>query len=409
MPTIKFQPQAASPPTHLQHPEPIRKIPLALYAHIPFCKVKCHYCAFDSVAVHSDTFIQRWLHAFLHDLQFQAQNIGQNRHRISSIFLGGGTPSIIPAKIIEQILEHLTTIWSMDDHPEITLEANPDSTTPAKLDAWHSMGINRLSLGVQAMDDHRLALLGRPHTAHQARQTFEAARNAGFDNINLDLIHGSPGHTLDSWRHELTRAMMLQPEHLSCYSLMVESGTPLERLLNSGTMQLPDEETAANLFFLTRDLLEDQGWERYEISNHARNRRYCQHNLGIWRSGDYLGIGPSAHGKITLEDGSVLRSINHWPLETYLDLLEHNHPPHCWVEHASPKEAAAECLLMGLRLTDGIPRALYHDIAGVDLVDHKKKEVYFLVGEGLLVIDSCSIRLTSRGLDFLDECLTRLI
>jgi len=328
---------------------------------------------------------------------------------VTSLFFGGGTPSILPPEMIEQILLHVRKLWPLGDAVEITLEANPESTTYAKLKSWRSAGINRLSLGVQALEDHRLALLGRPHDSQQTRRAFAAAREAGFANINLDLIHGSPGHTPEMWEEELGLAMALGPEHLSCYALTVEPGTPLERQLHTHPWTLPDEETTATLHFLTQRLLEDQGWKRYEISNYARSGYACRHNLDIWLSGDYLGVGPAAHGRITLEDGSVIRNHNHWPLETYIYSLKSGQSPCRWVELSSLEEAGADCLLMGLRLMSGIPRHLYRELAGRDLLDGKAKEAEFLVKEGFLQLDAQTIRLSPKGLDFLDSCLASLI
>ncbi|MBF0108526.1 MAG: radical SAM family heme chaperone HemW [Magnetococcales bacterium] len=381
---------------------------LAIYVHVPFCRIKCHYCAYHSVT-HCATDSEAWFQGLLRDLDFQARAMNTRERRVTSIFLGGGTPSILSPRLIGGILEHIVSCWSLDRNVEITLEANPESTDLSKLSEWRACGVNRLSLGVQAFDDHRLDVLGRPHSVHQARTTFAAARRAGFDNINLDLIHGSPGHTLDLWRDELDCAMNLEPEHLSCYALSVEPGTFLDRKLQDGRWVLPDAETAADLYLETLQILGSRGWERYEISNHARNRRYCRHNLEIWRSGDYLGAGPAAHGRITLAGDHVIRCVNHWPLEAYLRATRAGRSPHAWIEYSPPEEEAGLCLLMGLRLSSGISRRLYHRIAGKDLAETKKEEVDFLVEEGFLELDDSIIRLTARGLDFLDDCLVRLI
>ncbi|MBF0605459.1 MAG: radical SAM family heme chaperone HemW [Nitrospirae bacterium] len=382
----------------------------SIYVHVPFCHTKCHYCAFDSIPSRPAHAFTSWRKAILADLNYQAKTLSHHPPRpVTSIFFGGGTPSLLPPAIIGEILQHIQQFWPLNNQTEITLEANPESTTPAKLHDWRSLGINRLSLGIQALDDRRLSLLGRPHTTLQARQVFAESRKAGFETINLDLIHSSPGHTPHQWQEELSLAMELNPEHISCYALTIEPGTPLERQLNAATLQLPTDETAATLYQLTQSVLEQHGWNRYEISNYARQDHLCRHNLAIWLSGDYLGVGPAAHGKMTHQDGAIIRTHNHWPLEGYIHTQKHHDAPFQWVELSSPEEAAADCLIMGLRLVSGIPRQLYREVAGADLMEKKSAEVDFLVKEGLLLMDPTSIRLSPRGLDFLDTCLTWLI
>lgn len=389
-------------------PWPMREKTISLYVHVPFCQKKCSYCAFASNPLGGSD-LQAWFQALLLDLERQSVCFCGSSTLVSSIFFGGGTPSILPPDMVGQILAKIDQLWTLQGELEITLEANPESTTLAKLEDWRSFGINRLSLGVQALVDSRLALLGRPHDVLQARRVYDYARDAGFETVSLDLIHGSPGHTLQMWEDELGLAVGLGPDHISCYSLTVEPETCLAQMLKTNRAQLPDEETATALYFLTRQFLEEHGWQRYEISNYARNHRHCQHNLGIWLSGNYLGIGPAAHGRIILDDGSVVRSINHWPTTTYCRTLALGHGPFSWVELSSREEAAADCLLMGLRLVEGIPRNLYRTIAGQDLVEKKGREVEFLVNEGLMVLDENTIRMSDRGLDFLDTCLTWII
>ncbi|MBF0436046.1 MAG: radical SAM family heme chaperone HemW [Magnetococcales bacterium] len=388
--------------------KPDRARTVSIYIHVPFCVQKCHYCAFNSTASREMTW-QEWLQVLLKDIEFHAHHRDGRNRKIVSIFFGGGTPSLLPTEILERIIVHIHRFWPLVEPLEITLEANPESTNFEKLTQWRSLGINRLSLGVQAMDDARLSLLGRPHTSQMARDAFHAAMEAGFTNINLDLITGSPGHTSAQWHEELMQVLALKPQHLSCYDLSVEPGTPLAHNLEHNHLQLPDEDTRAALYSLTQNLLGAHGFERYEISNYARPGFYCRHNQALWLSGDYVGLGPAAHGKITLGTGTIMRWVNHWPLNDYVQALQQDHPPMQWLEISSREEAAADCLLMGLRLVSGIPRDLYRDIAGQDLVESKAREVDFLEREGLLHIDCDTIRFTARGLDFMDSCLLRLI
>jgi oxygen-independent coproporphyrinogen-3 oxidase len=318
---------------------------IALYVHWPFCVTKCPYCDFNS-HVREGVDQAAWRDALLADLRHEAAlTAGQ---RLVSIFFGGGTPSLMPPQTVEAVIDAALRLWPHDEGVEITLEANPSSVEAARFADFSAAGVNRVSLGLQALDDAALRLLGRPHDLAQGLAALDVAQRH-FARVSFDLIHSRPGQTPDQWAAELARALGFGTGHLSAYQLTIEEGTRFHTLARKGLLELPDEEAAADMFLATGALCAAAGLPLYEISNHARPGEESRHNLQYWRYGDYAGVGPGAHGRRLGQATQRLRRPESW-LEA---VRAEGHGLES--ETAVPPAAAAEeALLMGLRLAEGI-------------------------------------------------------
>ncbi|HTW28049.1 MAG TPA: radical SAM family heme chaperone HemW [Acetobacteraceae bacterium] len=335
---------------------------LALYIHWPFCLAKCPYCDFNS-HVRERIPQARFRAALRAELAFEAARLG--RRRLGSIFFGGGTPSLMEAETVATLIEDACRHFEAAPDLEITLEANPTSVEAARLGAFRAAGVNRLSLGVQSLDDPALRALGRQHSAREALTALEAAR-AIFPRLSFDLIYARPGQTEPGWRAELRRALALAADHLSLYQLTIEPGTAFEALHRRGALTLPDPALAARLYEATAAEAARFGLAAYEVSNYARPGAESRHNLAYWRYADYAGIGPGAHGRITL-DGALLATRRHRAPEPWAERVEaagHGSTPE---EPVAPADRAREMLLMGLRLAEGIDPARFHARTGLAL------------------------------------------
>ncbi|MBT7756820.1 MAG: coproporphyrinogen III oxidase [Rhodospirillaceae bacterium] len=329
-----------------------RAQPFAVYLHWPFCLAKCPYCDFNS-HVRDGIDQDAWRRALLDELDRAAERLPGRE--VSSIFFGGGTPSLMPPETVGAVLERIAARWSMDPEVEITLEANPPSVEAGRFRGYAAAGVNRLSLGVQALNDKDLKRLGRNHDADEAMAALNMARQT-FARCNFDLIYARPGQDVAAWRAELDRALELEPAHLSLYQLTIEKGTAFD-----GTVQAADEDLAADLYEATQELCQDAGLPAYEISNHAAPGQESRHNLAYWHYGEYLGLGPGAHGRL-LVDGQRLATVQRTSPEGWLSgerrqteaVLSHN-------------ERAAEMLMMGLRLSEGVDGAAFLAEIGVPL------------------------------------------
>ena len=329
-----------------------RAQPFAVYLHWPFCLAKCPYCDFNS-HVRDGIDQDAWRRALLDELDRAAERLPGRE--VSSIFFGGGTPSLMPPETVGAVLERIAARWSMDPEVEITLEANPTSVEAGRFRGYAAAGVNRLSLGVQALNDKDLKRLGRNHDADEAMAALNMARQT-FARCNFDLIYARPGQDVAAWRAELDRALELEPAHLSLYQLTIEKGTAFD-----GTVQAADEDLAADLYEATQELCQDAGLPAYEISNHAAPGQEGRHNLAYWHYGEYLGLGPGAHGRL-LVDGQRLATVQRTSPEGWLSgerrqteaVLSHN-------------ERAAEMLMMGLRLSEGVDGAAFLAEIGVPL------------------------------------------
>jgi len=362
---------------------------LALYVHWPFCVTKCPYCDFNS-HVRASVDQAQWQAALLADLAFEAARLPGRR--LASIFFGGGTPSLMPPATVAAIIDAACQHWPPDGDIEITLEANPSSVEAARFAGFASAGVNRLSLGVQALDDAALKLLGRPHDVAAALAALDVAQ-ATFNRVSFDLIYDRPGMTRESWQAELGRALGFGTSHLSLYQLTIEPGTRFAALHARGQLVMPDEDTSADLFAITQAQTAAAGIPAYEISNHARAGQQSRHNLVYWRYGDYAGIGPGAHGR---RDG--VATLRRKKPEAWLaGIAENGHG----MESETPltiQERTSEALVMGLRLAEGLDAARFAARAGVALADAVRPDaVARLAAHGLITADAGGLRLTAAG------------
>ena len=375
---------------------------LALYVHWPYCARICPYCDFNVVRDRGRTEEQAGLvAAILADMEAQGSLTGPRR--LASIFFGGGTPSLMVPEAVAAVIDRARTLFPPRGPIEITLEANPTDAEAARFAALADAGVNRLSMGVQALDDAALAFLGRNHSADEARRAVAVAARA-FPRLSIDLIYARPDQTVAGWTAELTEALDMGFEHVSPYQLTIEPTTAFGRAVARGAWTPPDEDRAAALYETTQTVLETAGFDAYEVSNHARGEAArSAHNLHVWRGGDYLGLGPGAHGRLTL-DGARTATVAHKGIAAYVAGVAAGTP---WSERdsQSPRDAAEEKVLLGLRTVEGV--------ALTDLVELGRTEaaepLAGLIGDGFLAVDADRVRATSTGRPVLDGVLRALL
>jgi oxygen-independent coproporphyrinogen-3 oxidase len=369
--------------------------PLALYVHWPFCVSKCPYCDFNS-HVRSQIDQQTWRDALLADMQHEARLL--SGRRLTSIFFGGGTPSLMDPATVDAVISAATAHWQPSSDVEITLEANPNSVEAARFADLAATGVNRLSLGLQSFDDRALAFLGRAHSAREGFRALEIAQK-NFRRVSFDLIYALPGDSEDGWSATLGQALSLGTSHLSLYQLTIEPGTRFASMVAKDDFEPLDPDSSAALYELTDAMTSAAGMPAYEISNHARRGQESRHNLTYWRYGDYAGIGPGAHGRRL-----GMRSVRHKKPENFLSGLRRN--GHGIAEEAplSSLEAADEALVMGLRLAEGIdPEAMAIRFCLAGVVDWSR--IDRLVASGHLMRNGSRIALTASGRLLLDHIL----
>ena len=377
---------------------------ISLYIHIPFCETKCPYCDFNTYAG-IESLIPEYVDALIQETRFWGDAL--SRHHppgVGTVFFGGGTPSYLPPGDIARILDEVRSAFHLTPAAEITLESNPGDIAPGRVEAWLKAGINRLSIGVQSLNDDLLRLLGRRHTAQEALDAHRAARNGGFASINLDLMYGLPYQTLDQWRATLEEALEDRPEHISMYSLTLEEGTPLEASVRHGKVPYPDPDLAADMYQLAMKLGQDAGYNHYEISNWALPGRECLHNLTYWRNRPYLGIGPGAHSYLNGYRFSNLRSPKRYiqlagaltsakvrpaALEEY-GLLD-------MVETIDERLEMADTMMLGLRLSEGVSQGAFLSRFGVSLVETYGPQIHELLGLDLVAWQEDRLVLTANG------------
>jgi putative oxygen-independent coproporphyrinogen III oxidase len=330
-----------------------------LYVHWPFCRAKCPYCDFNShVAPAVDE--ARFARALVAEIDRHADELG--RTRLDTIFFGGGTPSLMAPATVAAVIERATARFAPAADLEITLEANPTSVEARRLAGFRAAGVNRVSLGVQALDDAALRFLGREHSAAEALVAVELAARR-FPRFSFDLIYGRPGQTVAAWRAELEQALSHAGGHLSVYQLTIEAGTPFHRLERTGALQMPDDDLQAELYGLTQELLGAAGLAAYEISNHARPGEESRHNLIYWRSGAWAGVGPGAHGRLDLAGGRLATEAWRLP-KAWLERVERAGSGERTRAALSVEEQVEELLVMGLRLAEGVDLARLEAVAG---------------------------------------------
>jgi putative oxygen-independent coproporphyrinogen III oxidase len=379
---------------------------LALYIHWPFCLSKCPYCDFNS-HVRERIPQVRFRAALRRELAWEAARLG--RRRLTSIFFGGGTPSLMEPETVATLIGEAQRRFASDDDIEITLEANPTSVEAARFAAFRDAGVNRVSIGVQSLDDAALHMLGRQHSAAQAIAALETARGA-FSRISFDLIYARPGQTLPEWRAELCQALELAADHLSLYQLTIEPGTKFEAMHRRGEVVLPDDDTQVALYDATAEAAERFGMLAYEVSNYAVSGSESRHNLTYWRYGDYAGIGPGAHGRLMFATGEVVATRRHRAPEVWAERVER--VGHGTVEQAAlePTERAREMLLMGLRLTEGIDPVRFAARTGVALEGALDAAVLSrALDEGYLIWRDGRLATTPAGRLRLDALLAAIL
>jgi putative oxygen-independent coproporphyrinogen III oxidase len=373
-----------------------------VYLHWPFCAAKCPYCDFNSHVRHKPVDQSRFAVAFERELSLLRERTGPSE--VTSIFLGGGTPSLMEPATVGKLLDAVARLWTVEDSAEITLEANPSSVEAERFRGYRSAGVNRLSLGVQALNDRDLKFLGRLHDVSQAMRAITLARET-FPRLSFDLIYARPGQTESEWERELDEAIDLAADHLSVYQLTIEEGTPFHALHQRGSFNIPADELAARLYRLTGEVTSARGLPAYEISNHARPGAESRHNLVYWRYGEYAGAGPGAHGRF-LEDGKRVVTITERSPEEWLRLVEARGHGIADGEILTPDQEADEFLLMGLRLAEGIDPARHEQICGRPL---SQDRIDSLTGGGLLRTSADGrLHATRQGMIVLNSLVAEL-
>jgi oxygen-independent coproporphyrinogen-3 oxidase len=388
--------------------------PISLYLHIPFCTAKCGYCDFNSYAGH-EHLMPSYVQTLLREAELW-RNTTRGRP-VATVFFGGGTPSLLPIEEVRPIMDGLRATFDFAPDAEVTIESNPGSLDESYLRELRALGVNRLSIGVQSFHDDELRALDRIHSADDASEAYRAARAAGFDNINLDLIFGLPEQPIERWQQSVERALALGPEHLSLYALTVEEGTPLARDVARGRTPAPDPDAQADQFEWTQERLARAGYEHYEISNWARPGHRCKHNMTYWECREYLGLGAGAHSYLN----GVRFAVAALPTQ-YLSLVEQS-----WQEASAsggrggamrhivsgetvtPELAMADTLILGLRLIDGVSLEAFRSRYGVDALDAFAQQLGESIELGLLETSGDRLRLTERGRLLGNEVFARLL
>ena len=370
---------------------------LPIYIHVPFCRGKCEYCDFYSMPA-EEGLVRRYVSALRREIQRCAK--GEDGE-VNSIYIGGGTPSVLPSGSIGAILNCLTEHSRLVDAAEVTVEANPESLTASLIDELTGAGVTRLSVGVQSFQDPELRTLGRPHTSSDALEALRAVSGLGGLDVSLDLMYSIPGQNLFTWRQTLEAAVGLRPSHISAYELTLESGTPLEQRVGRGELRPPHEDEALAMYHEARSLLADAGYEHYEVSNYALPGKRSRHNANYWQRGEYLGLGP---GAVSFIDG--VRAKNLPDLARYLDAIENGGLPPFVTEVPTSEEAAREFLMLGLRCREGVgleEAASAYALGGLLL------GAGMLIDEGFLASGSGRLYLSQKGMPVMNSVLVRLM
>ncbi len=392
------------PPTchiRLMIDHPTRDVGFGVYVHWPFCASKCPYCDFNSHVRHQPVDQERFLSAFRREIAHTAARIPGRT--VTSIFFGGGTPSLMKPETVGAILDAIGGAWAMDPNAEVTLEANPTSVEAERFRGYRHAGINRVSLGVQALNDPDLKRLGRMHSVDEALGAVKIAASI-FERYSFDLIYARPGQTPQAWGAELEQAISHAVEHLSLYQLTIEPGTWFQRLYDAGKITVPDEETGRALYDITQEVCEKHGLPAYEISNHARPGAESRHNLLYWRYGEYAGIGPGAHGRLVTGNARLATATEKHP-ETWLELVEREGHGVIDEEVLTSEAEGDEFLLMGLRLKEGVDPRRFEAFTGKTL---NQRGLRILEEEGLIKVDGSRLAVTPKGFPVLNSVIAEL-
>jgi len=365
---------------------------IGLYVHIPFCVKKCNYCDFNSFET------LELIPEYLKALKKEISNLKKHRFNATTVYIGGGTPTILTNNQLFSLLNELHKSINIAKNAEITIEANPGTLTREKLHLLKTMGINRLSIGLQAYQNSMLKIMGRIHTVEDFEYNFKAARNIGFNNINVDLIFGLPNQRLQDFEKTLRRVLCLSPEHISCYALSIEEGTKFHKWQKDGRLSLPSDDDERKMYYEAIEALTRVGYNHYEISNFAEPGRECKHNLVYWTYKDYLGLGAGAHSFLDNK-----RFNNHPIILDYIKSIKNSSTAISNIESISDQEQQAEFCFMGLRLLKGLSKDTFKQRFHKEITQVYKSTIDKLKKQGLLQENSENLRLTALGLDFANE------
>lgn len=368
---------------------------IGIYIHIPFCKQKCYYCDFISYAKQEEKF-SKYVENLKKEIKNKAKKYNKEKNKVNTIYIGGGTPSILESKHIKEIINILQENYTVINEPEITIEVNPGTVDEQKLNEYLKMGINRISIGLQTTNDVLLKQIGRIHTYNQFLDCYKAARKVGFKNINVDLMLALPNQTLQILEESLEKLIKLDPEHISLYSLIVEENTMIEKMIEEKKIELPDEKIERKMYWKTKHILEDNGYIHYEISNFAKKGYKSKHNYNCWNQKEYLGFGLAAHSYV---DNTRYCNISNF--DEYITNIEEDKTEKNTIicEVQNEEEKRKEYMLLGLRKIDGVNIQEFKNKFVENPIYLYRKELNKLIEENLLEIDLNNIKLTNKGLD----------
>ncbi|WP_304942063.1 radical SAM family heme chaperone HemW [Vallitalea guaymasensis] len=374
---------------------------ISLYIHIPFCKSKCNYCDFLSFD-NKDSVKKEYVNALINEIKNYSDFAKD--YNVKSIFIGGGTPSILSCSDIEKIFDSLKLYYNIDADAEITIEANPGTLDQEKIKVLLSSDVNRISMGLQSCNNGLLKKLGRIHTWEEFLNNYNMIRNSGFDNINIDLMFALPNQTISDIENDLKKIISLRPEHISYYSLIIEEGTKFSRLYDDKKLVLPAEDVERDMYWLIHDTLQDNGYKHYEISNYALDNRECYHNKVYWKEEEYIGMGLGASSYF---EGFRYKNINN--LSNYIDINGDISKLKESTEKISKKTSIEEYMFLGLRLLEGIDKIDFYNRWGHEIEYYYKDVIQELIEKGLIIEDGCRLRLTKKGIDVSNFALSMFL
>ena len=364
---------------------------IGIYVHIPFCKQKCIYCDFISFSNKFNK-VEEYINKLRQEIEIKASKIGKSEILINTIYIGGGTPSIISKEYIGQIIDSINKHFNIKQQVEITIEVNPGTVDKEKLEYYKKLGINRLSIGLQNTSDYILKILGRIHTYKDFLNVYNMARQVGFKNINVDLMIGVPTQNIDNVKDNVSKILDLKPEHISVYSLIVEENTPIEKKISSDELILPSEDLEREMYWYVKNKLEENGYKHYEISNFAKEGKESRHNMSCWNQEEYLGFGVAAHSYLNNERFSNTENLDEYIVKDLLEIKQIN-------EIQDILDKQKEYMMLGLRKIDGVSISKFKQKYVNNPVYLFKEEINKLSKEGLLQVDLDNIKLTKKGID----------
>jgi oxygen-independent coproporphyrinogen-3 oxidase len=370
----------------------------SLYIHIPFCVSKCIYCDFNSIVIKSQI-VDEYLTAIEQELQSTA-----GKHSFETVFIGGGTPTALNETQLYRLLSIISKHVDLPNLKEYTIEVNPGTLSDEKATIMKNSHVDRISIGIQSFNDRYLELLGRIHSANEAKDIFLNLREKGFENISIDLIYGYPAQTLNEWKKDLRECCKLDPEHISAYCLTYEQGTPIVEMTDSGTLKKLSEEEELKMYEFTNDFLRDKGYNHYEISNFAKQGKECRHNTVYWENREYIGIGAGAFSYVNGERYCNIKSV-----KEYISSSRSKKRLICFSEKLPQKQRASEILIMALRMTSGISKKEFIQRSGFDLNELFEKQLNKLTQTGLISFDDERVRLTRKGLSVADSVMMEFV